>query len=66
MVVWFSVTVLAITLGFGLSGIYGVVACSNEELKLEGSMPNMYKLTVCLVKSMPCLYFRGSTCWSFF
>ncbi|XP_060579232.1 uncharacterized protein LOC132736160 [Ruditapes philippinarum] len=29
MVVWFSVTVLAITLGFGLSGIYGVVACSD-------------------------------------
>lgn len=35
MVVWFSITILAIILGFGLSGIYGVVACSNQELKLN-------------------------------
>ncbi|XP_060579221.1 uncharacterized protein LOC132736157 [Ruditapes philippinarum] len=35
MVVWFSITILAIILGFGLSGIYGVIACSNQELKLN-------------------------------
>ncbi|XP_060579230.1 uncharacterized protein LOC132736158 isoform X5 [Ruditapes philippinarum] len=35
MVIWFGITILAVSFAFGLSGIYGVVSCSNAELKLK-------------------------------
>ncbi|XP_060579225.1 uncharacterized protein LOC132736158 isoform X3 [Ruditapes philippinarum] len=35
MVIWCGITILAVSFAFGLSGIYGVVSCSNEELKLK-------------------------------
>ncbi|XP_045161084.2 uncharacterized protein LOC123526138 isoform X1 [Mercenaria mercenaria] len=35
MVVWFSITILAICFGFGLGGIYGVVACTNQAERIK-------------------------------
>ncbi|XP_045161090.1 uncharacterized protein LOC123526138 isoform X3 [Mercenaria mercenaria] len=35
MVIWFCITILAICFGFGLGGIYGVVACTNQAERVK-------------------------------